>query len=129
MNTGPIDLEIENALRLSHDFATGNLPAKPEPVRHSNQTPNRRARRAMGSVNRKRLKEVNRTKAQTAELWSKVLAFFGGDETKTKAWFGTANPMLGGAVPAAMIFQGRLAKLARFVDTSLAENEAPHETV
>lgn len=86
---------------------------------------NRKQRRAIGAVNRKRLREVNKVKVQTAEVWSKVLAFFKGDAAKTKLWFGTANPMLGGAVPAAMIFQGRLAKLARFVETSLAENEAP----
>lgn len=86
---------------------------------------NRKARRAAGSVVRRQNKVIAKRKSAVAYIYGKVMAFFQGDQAKTEAWFKTANPLLGGASPVDMIKLGRLVKLVRFVETSLAENAAP----
>lgn len=59
------------------------------------------------------------------EIRRLVLNFFEGNEEKTGAWFTSANPLLGGISPDKMISMGREDRLMRFVQTQLAENEAP----
>jgi hypothetical protein len=44
-----------------------------------------------------------------------VADFFGGDEEKTRLWFRTANPLLGGITPRDMIRLGRHKRLMQFV--------------
>jgi hypothetical protein len=44
------------------------------------------------------------------------------DENKTKMWFATKNPLLGGFKPNDMIKLGRTKKLVQFIETQLAEN-------
>lgn len=61
----------------------------------------------------------------TDELETCILEFFGGDKAKTKLWFETPNPLLGGISPAGMIRCGRYDKLIRWVKQQLAENQAP----
>ena len=57
-------------------------------------------------------------------IYTLVLSFF-GDPKKAELWMTTPNPMLGGAIPDDMIAWGRGEKLLKFVETALAENEAP----
>lgn len=87
--------------------------------------PNRKQRRAMGSVVRRQKKEIGKRKSAVAYCYGKVLEFFKGDQTKTELWFKTSNPLLGNVSPIDMVRLGRFAKLVHFVETSLAENEAP----
>lgn len=55
-----------------------------------------------------------------------VLGFFNGDEHKTRLWFETPNPLLGGEItPNTMIRVGREERLLSFIQTSLQENELP----
>jgi hypothetical protein len=61
----------------------------------------------------------------TDEIRRLVLDFFGGDEKKTALWFGSANPLLGGASPEQMITMGRANRLLRFVRDQFAQNEQP----
>jgi hypothetical protein len=68
-----------------------------------------------------------------AKIADLVRGFF-KDEEKTRLWFHTENPLLGGSVPIDMIRQGRSEKLLKFIQGSLAENirtseDAPGEFV
>lgn len=49
--------------------------------------------------------------------------FFGGDLSKTKLWFETPNPLLGGITPLWLINNGRTHRLLEFIKTQLSENE------
>jgi len=51
-----------------------------------------------------------------------VLAFFDGNENKTKLWFKTDNPMLGGISAQAMIDIGRAPKLLQFVVEQMCDH-------
>jgi uncharacterized protein (DUF2384 family) len=57
-----------------------------------------------------------------AKIADLVRGFF-KDEEKTKLWFHTENPMLGGIKPIDMIRQGRSEKLLKFVQAMLKENK------
>jgi len=53
-----------------------------------------------------------------------VMGFF-KDEEKTRLWFHTENPMLGGIRPIDLIKLGRSEKLLKFVQTAIKENKRP----
>jgi len=53
-----------------------------------------------------------------------VMEFF-KDPQKTKLWFETPNPQLGGIAPSDMIKLGRTRKLLAFVQTAVQENAPP----
>mgnify|MGYP001471998306 CR=1 FL=1 len=56
------------------------------------------------------------------EIGSRVLAFFGGDQTKTTAWWTTPNPSLGGITPVDMCNAGKADKLLKWVKQQLMDN-------
>jgi hypothetical protein len=64
----------------------------------------------------------------TEETGRLVLEFFGGNEKKTDLWLKSSNPLLGGISPEKMIVLGREVRLLRFVQSQLADNEAPAES-
>lgn len=57
-----------------------------------------------------------------------VAEFFQGDEEKTKLWFNTPNPLLGGLSPVAMCRAGGVHKLLAFVQASTDANKAPSKS-
>jgi hypothetical protein len=61
------------------------------------------------------------------ELETLVLCFFNGDKDKTKLWFETPNPLLGGISPAGMIKAGRYDKLLKWAKQQIDESKAPDE--
>lgn len=61
------------------------------------------------------------------ELNALVLEFFDGNKEKTKLWFKTPNPLLGGISPDRMIRAGRGDRLLRWVRQQIAENKAPDQ--
>lgn len=70
--------------------------------------------------------EALRTRSE--EAWRSlelVLGFFGGDVARTRLWFESPNPMLGGIRPQEMLALGRGEKLLQFIQNRLAENELP----
>jgi len=67
-----------------------------------------------------RLRSWSSTVAETIEL---VHGFFHGDEAKTKLWFSTPNPQLGGMIPLALIHLRRATELLAFVKELLEETE------
>jgi hypothetical protein len=44
-----------------------------------------------------------------------VLEFFGGDKRKTRLWFGTKNPLLGGMAPNELINAGKSQRLLKII--------------
>lgn len=54
-----------------------------------------------------------------------VRGFFDGDRSKTRLWFATPNPLLGGVKPNDLFGLGRHEKLLKFIRTQLAENRPP----
>lgn len=56
------------------------------------------------------------------ECYELVMPFFDGDLSKTKLWFESLNPMLGGVSPMGMIDLGRGDKLLAFIECQLEEN-------
>lgn len=61
----------------------------------------------------------------TSSCWTKVLAFFNGDEAKTSLWFRTENPLLGDYSPTLYSRLRGPAKLEKWIDLSLWENQSP----
>lgn len=56
-----------------------------------------------------------------AEIYVRVAAFF-DNTSKTKAWFRTPNPFLGGARPMELLLCGRAHRLLQFVEQSDARH-------
>lgn len=65
---------------------------------------------------------TNKKNTKDIDLIAPVANFFNGDAEKTKSWFKTENPMLGGISPNEMIARGRIEKLKEFIDTQLQSN-------
>lgn len=72
-------------------------------------------------------KEVREHLENLANICNLVFQFF-NDDTKTKLWLQTPNPMLGDASPRDMIRFGRYNKLLRFVTQALEEGGARAKT-
>lgn len=51
-----------------------------------------------------------------------ILSYFKDDEDKTKLWFKTTNPALGGVSPTYMIYCGRVDKLVKYIECALDGN-------
>jgi len=51
-----------------------------------------------------------------------VLGFFDGDEEKTRLWFNSKNPHLGGTTPNFLIENGRGDKVEQLIEALLNEN-------
>jgi hypothetical protein len=56
------------------------------------------------------------------ELYLPVLEFFENNHNKAMLWFHTENPMLGNVKPYDMIILGKKARLLKFIQAQLEEN-------
>lgn len=56
-------------------------------------------------------------------LYDRVSDFFGRNEERTRIWWDTPNPNLGGISPTVMIQLGREHKLRRWIDQQLSDGE------
>lgn len=68
---------------------------------------------------------LRKSAATELECIRLVRSFFDGDRSKTRLWFTTPNPMLGGIKPNDLLGLGRHDKLLKFIRAQLAENRPP----
>jgi hypothetical protein len=59
------------------------------------------------------------------EVYNMVFDYFGWNESKTKQWMVTNNPMLGGVKPVVMLLKGKKKKLIKQFDWLKEQYEKP----